>query len=334
MARKGLLESMSERLIDPSSAAPKGAPSPASSKSAPQPAPLGVALVERAIEVSGAWPGRPIDSDRRPGGLIEFPPNLRPIIIGDLHANLDNLIAIIDYGSNREDFEEGRAALVFVGDSVHDDRTGHMMEMASSVEILEYILRLIAEHPRSVYYIRGNHDTFDERLRKSGIAQGLEFKKALVAAEGPDYLAAVQRFFDSLPMFIIGPGFAITHAGPPRGGLVREELIDIKRYPEKYHQLMWNRVNEFHGNPSPKEYGEKDLRLVIEQLDLPPETIFIVGHNPLWSDGNKTGVWLNVIGMKNHHIIYSGSGSRAPFFTTENGELVVKLAINQQPEVY
>ncbi|MDA8411972.1 MAG: metallophosphoesterase [Treponema sp.] len=302
--------------------------------SAREPAPMGVALVDKASEICGAWPGRLLDTQGGPGGLIEFPPGLRPIIIGDLHANLDNLIAIIDHGKNREDFDEERAALVFVGDSVHDDRTGHMKEMDNSIEILDYILRLIVEHPKTVYYVRGNHDTFDERLRKSGIAQGLEFKNALLAREGADYVAAVQRFFDALPMFIIGPGFVITHAGPPRGGLVREELIDIKRYPEKYHQLMWNRVNEFHGTPSPKEYGEKDLRLVLFQLGLAEDTTFIVGHNPLWSDGNRTGVWLNVIGMKNHHIIYSGSGSRAPFFTIEEGELVVRMAVNEKPEVY
>jgi hypothetical protein len=333
MARKGLIENMTGRLTDNPSqkAKPRGKPAALDPAAA---ALMGPALVERAIEVCGDWPGRLRDPEGQPGGLIMFPEDQRPIVIGDLHANLENLVAIIDHEGNREDLDAGRAALIFVGDAVHDDRTGHMKEMDSSVEILGYILRLIAERPRNVYYIRGNHDTFDERLRKSGIAQGLEFRNALLAAEGPDYVAAVQRFFDALPMFVIGPGFAITHAGPTRGGLVREELISIKRYPEKYHQLMWNRVNEFHGNPSPKEYGEKDLRLVIDQLELPPETVFIVGHNPLWSDGNKTGVWLNVIGMKNHHILYSGSGSRAPYFTVEGGELVVKMAIEKEPEVY
>jgi hypothetical protein len=331
MARKGLLDRMSDK---PDKAAVPSETGGPSSRPAAQPAPMGPALVDRAIEVCGTWPGRLLNSDGEPGGLIMLPSNIRPIIIGDLHANLANLIMIIDHEKNREDFEEERAALIFVGDAVHDDRTGHMKEMANSVEILEYILRLIVEHPRTVYYVRGNHDTFDDRLRKSGIAQGTEFRNALQAAEGPEYVAAVQRFFDALPMFIIADSFVITHAGPPRGGLVREELIDIKRYPEKYHQLMWNRVNEFHGTPSPKEYGEKDLRLVLTQLGLPEDMPFIVGHNPLWSDGNKTGVWLNVIGMRNHHIIYSGSGSKAPYFTLENGELVVKMALKEEPEVY
>lgn len=296
--------------------------------------PTGVALVELAIKAASAWPGRYRDSEGKPGGLIDFPDKLRPIIIGDLHANLENLKRIIEHENNREDFEAGRAALVLVGDAMHDDRTGHMKEMASSVEIFDYLLRLIAEHPKTVYYLRGNHDTFDERLRKSGIAQGLEFKKALLAAYGAEYVEAVQRFFEALPVFIIGKGYVITHAGPPHGGLSRDEIIDIRRYPEKYHQLMWNRVNEFHGNPSPKEYGERDIRLVLNILGLPEDTPFIVGHNPLWNDGNTTGVWLNVIGIKNHHILYSGSGSRAPYFTIEGGELVLKLALSKKPEVY
>jgi hypothetical protein len=179
-----------------------------------------------------------------------------------------------------------------------------------------------------------NHDTFDPRLRKSGIAQGVEFRAALLKAKGPEYVAAVERFFESLPVFIIGDGFVITHAGPPHGGLVREEIIDIRRYPEKYHQLLWNRVNEFHGMPSPKEYGEHEIRLVLELLGLPEFTHFIVGHNPLWSDGGKTGVWLNVIGIKNYHIIQSGYGSCAPYLTFEGGELVVKLTLPEETEVY
>lgn len=294
----------------------------------------GVKLIERAIEVAQNWPGRLPDDEGEPGGLIMFPEDVRPIIIGDLHANVENLIAILNHDNNKKDFDAGKASLLFIGDSVHDDRTGHMREMDSSIAILDYVLKLIVEHPRNVYYIRGNHDTFDPRLRKSGIAQGLEFKDAVIAKHGADYVEAVGRFFESLPIFVIGNGFVMAHAGPPRGGLVREELINIKRYPEKYHQLMWNRVNEYHGTPSPKEYGESDVRLVLDLLDLPPETQFIVGHNPLWNDGNTSGVWIDVIGIRGHHILYSGSGSKAPYFTREGDSIVVKFAGKLREEVY
>lgn len=294
----------------------------------------GVKLVEKAIDLINTLPGRLPDKDKLPGGLVVFPKNIRPIIIGDLHANRENLSVILDHETNRADIESGKAACILLGDALHDDRTGYMKDMQSSVEILDDVLRLIVQYPGKVYYIRGNHDSFDERLRKSGISQGVELKNMLLKEKGSEYTAAVQNFFNCLPVFIIGDSFVITHAGPPHGGIVREELINIKNYPEKLHQLLWSRVNEFHGNPSLKEYGENDLRLALDMLDMPKDTHFIVGHNPIWTDGSTVGVWLNVIGIQNHHILYSGYRSAAPYITFINGEMIVKTAAIKVAEVY
>lgn len=303
-------------------------------KSAPKKKLEGIGLVEAAIDTLNRLPGRLSDDEGQPGGLVMFPDKLRPIIIGDLHANRDNLAMILDHQNNRQDLESGKAACILLGDALHDDRTGYMKEMQSSVDILDDVLALIIQYPGQIYYIRGNHDSFDERLRKSGICQGLELRKTLTALRGAEYTAAVDRFFSSMPFFIIGKGFVITHAGPPRGGVVREELVNIKNYPEKMHQLIWTRVNEFHGNPSLKEYGEKDLRLVLQLLDVPEDTQFIVGHNPIWSDGNKIGFWKDVIGIRNHHILYSGYGSLAPYLTFVDGVMSLHTAISIKPEVY
>lgn len=294
----------------------------------------GVKLIEKAIEVLGALPGRILDNDGHPGGLILFPNTLRPIIIGDLHSNTENLSLILNHESNTEDIESGKAACILLGDALHDDRTGHMKDMKTSVAALDIILHLIVKYPGQVYYIRGNHDTFDERLRKSGISQGVEMKKALLKEKGSDYTNMIEQFFESLPVFIIGNEYVITHAGPPHGGISRDELANIKKFPETLHQLLWTRVNEFHGNASLKEYGEKDIRLALDLLDLPPDTHFIVGHNPIWSDGNKIGFWQNVLGIKNHHILYSGYGSAAPYITFMNGEMKLKTAAVKIPEVY
>lgn len=294
----------------------------------------GAELVRHVVSLVENYPGRSRDSKGRPGGLIILPEGPRAILVGDLHANSRNLELILAHDGNAADLESGKASLVILGDSVHDDRTGHMKDMASSVVIFDAILALIARYPGRVYYIKGNHDTFDERVRKSGIAQGEEFRKAVLAAKGEEFVAETRRFFDSLPYFVIGRGFVVTHAGPTRGGCTREELVDIKDHPEKEMQLIWNRVNEFHGNPSPKEYGEKDIRMMLDFLDLPPGTHFIVGHNPLWNDGGKTGVWQNVIGIKNHHILYSGSGSMAPYLSFEGGEMRVEMTMPKEAEVY
>jgi len=291
-------------------------------------------LVERAIDIINDGDCRPRDSRGAPGGLLDLPEGLRPIIIGDLHACVEHLGNILDHDNNRRDLDEGRAYLLFVGDILHDDRVGYMRETANSIQILNQVLTLVSTWPGRVFYIRGNHDTFDERLRKSGVAQGADFKKALVQITGQAFTDAVARWFDALPYFAIGDGFVIVHAGPIRGGCTREEIIDIWRRPDYAMQFMWNRVNEFHGNPSPKEYGETDIRMSLETLGLPPLTHFIVGHNPLWNDGGTTGLWENVIGIKNHHIIYSGSGSKAPYYTLEGGALKAKFSKPEQAEVY
>jgi hypothetical protein len=73
--------------------------------------------------------------------------------------------------------------------------------------------------------------------------------------------------------------------------------------------------------------------MMLDFIDMPPDTPFIVGHNPLWNDGGTTGVWLDVIGIKNHHIVYSGAGSRAPYITFVDGEMKVELAMPKEAEV-
>jgi predicted phosphodiesterase len=275
---------------------------------------------------------RPKDGDGRAGGLVEIRSKIRPIIAGDLHACTQNLKAILAHGGNERKIKDGSCLLILLGDTVHEDRTGRLKETMSSLEILEYIFGLFKRHGNRIIYLRGNHDSFDDRLVKSGIQQGLEFRRFVQRQRGQDYLDAAQEFFEALPMFVIGPHYAITHAGPVRGGMDREELINVRRNVDEYMQLMWNRINEFRGTPTLKEYDESDIRRTLERLRMPSKTHFIVGHNPLWTTGNRTGVWLNVLGIENHHILYSGPETRAPYITFHGSKLAVEYAIAEKSE--
>jgi hypothetical protein len=77
---------------------------------------------------------RPLSTDGRPGGLIEFPAREKRefIIIGDLHGNHKNLRAILEDGRNMENLRQDKAVLLFLGDAVHNDRSGFVYEMESS----------------------------------------------------------------------------------------------------------------------------------------------------------------------------------------------------------
>lgn len=289
--------------------------------------------IAKVISIVENNANRPKSSTGIPGGLLDYSDDPRPVVvIGDLHGAIDNLKAIIDHNDNRTKLEKGELLVVIIGDGVHNDQTGQMKEMESSLLVLEEIFHLILTYGENVIYIRGNHDTFDENIAKSAVKQGEEFRRYLEVHRDEKYIDAVEEFFEALPMFIIGNGYVITHAGPVRHGCTRQELIDIKDNSDYYHQLMWNRLHEFRGTPSLKEYGEDDIRRMLEKLHLPTDTPFIVGHNPMWRTGNDTGIWRDIIGIKNHIIIYSNLQTRGPYLLLEGGTIQEIYAVPYTPE--
>jgi len=290
--------------------------------------------IKNAVKIVNNYKYRLKTKRNKPGGVLEIPKSLNPIIVGDLHGCKNNLELILKHNGNLNDIKKNKSILIILGDALHNDQTGEMMEMKSSLDTLEYLLEILNTYPDNVIYIRGNHDTFDERLRKSSIAQGLEFHKYLLKNRNEQSVDELEEFFEALPMFIIGDGYVITHAGPVRGGTTKEELINIKDDENKYMQLLWNRIHEFRGNPSLKEYGESDIKKTLEKLNLPPDTHFIVGHNPLWNYGDGSGIWLNALGFKNHHIIYSNFQTLAPYLVFEKKEIKAKFAKMPKEEAY
>ncbi|MCG8478047.1 MAG: metallophosphoesterase [Spirochaetales bacterium] len=294
---------------------------------------VNVSDIRKIISIVENNANRPQSSTGIPGGLLDYSADERPVVvIGDLHGAIDNLKAIIEHNDNRTRLESGDLLVVILGDGIHNDQTGQMLEMDSSLSVLEEIFRLILAYGENVIYIRGNHDTFDENIAKSAVKQGLEFRNFLAIHRDEEYIAAVDAFFEALPMFIIGNGYVITHAGPVRHGCTRQELIDVKDNPDYYRQLMWNRLHEFRGTPSLKEYGEQDIQRMLEKLHLPTDTPFIVGHNPMWRSGNETGIWRDIIGIKNHIILYSNLQTRGPYLLLENGQIHEFYAVPDAPE--
>ena len=278
---------------------------------------------------------RPVNSYGHPGGLVDISKETIPaIIIGDLHGSIENLEAILKDDGNWEKVRKKEAFLILVGDGMHNDQTGEMLEMETSLAVLEKLIELFSEFKDNFIYIKGNHDSFDDRVAKSGIRQGFEFQKYLLEKKGDEYVAAINDIFDALPYFLIGSGFVVTHAGPIRRGASREELINIEDNDDYIRQLMWNRIHEFRGNPSLKEYNGDDIGKTFEKLNLPEDTYFIVGHNPLWQTGNTTGIWRDVTGIKNHIIIISNRQTYGPYLLVTEGNIIDKFAIENKSGSY
>ena len=265
---------------------------------------------------------RPLNSNNKPGGLLEFPENddREVIIVGDLHANKQNLKAILMDNQNLYKLKQNEAIMIILGDSVHDERVGHLQEMETSIEIMDIIIHLINDYPENAFYLLGNHDTFSALLGKSGIKQGLAYYNAMLEARGKDYVNLMQTFYNSLPVFVIHKYFLAVHAGPVRGGVYRDELIDVRSATsgQLLRQLTWNRLNETRSSPSKKEYGPEDLDKQRACLGFPAEHPFIVGHNPMWKWGTSDSVWVDILDSKNHVILYSNLVDKATYLTFKN----------------
>lgn len=262
---------------------------------------------------AGSW--RPADAGGAPGGLVELPGELCPVIVGDLHANVDNLLKILSVNGFLAEIEAGTAVLIFLGDAVHCEEDGDLEEMDSSLLMMDIILRLMAAYPEHVVYLRGNHDSFSSRLRKEGVPQGSLWRRRMEAVHGIEFRRDFERFYALCPLVATSSDFVACHAGPPQSKVSRKKLINVKQHERLAHQLMWNRLKR-PGHPA--GYGKHDVKALKVALDLPKKAALVVSHNPL-RDGRA--VWLNAGGIKRHHVVYSAGSEELAVFTRLDGRL-------------
>ena len=282
---------------------------------APLPKAEAMVLIEEVNQVMQREVFRPRDRRGLPGGLLQLPAELTPIVVADLHAQVDNLLVILSHNGFLHALERGKACLVILGDAVHSERDGALDQMDDSMLMMDLIFRLKLRFPEHFFFVRGNHDSFAEEISKGGVPQGLLWKRALKKARGKDYRKAMQRYYDLLPYVVASPDFCAAHAAPPRSKISVDMLIEIHRYPGLVAELVSNRMQR---QNRPGGYTKGDVRRFRKALGLPPEAPFIVGHTPM----DQTGTyWLNVGGADNHHVLYSASDTWVGAFTRIGGHM-------------
>ncbi len=244
---------------------------------------------------------RQTDTRDCPGGVLNLPKKMVPVIVGDLHARVDNLLTLLSQNEFLEAMNDGKAALIFLGDAVHSEVDGQMEEMDSSMLIMDLILRLKMHFPQQVFYLRGNHDSFSEDVGKDGIPQGLLWKAALKKARGADYRKAMSRFYKLLPYVAVSRGFAACHAAPPVSKVSMDELVNLHRHPKLVEELINNRL---HRPGRPGGYTKRDVKRFRKSLKLTANADLFVGHTPLARDET---LWLEAGGIEHHHVVFGAN---------------------------
>ncbi len=275
-----------------------------------------LALILEVNEILAEEPYRPRDAGGLPGGLLEIPDEPTPIIVGDLHGMVDNLLKILTENCLIQALQDKSVILCILGDAVHSENAQEMENMDSSILMMDLILSLKRRFPANVFYLRGNHDDFDPELSKNGIPQGLLMKRALEKYRGKAFVEAMQTFYDRLPVMIVSPSLIAIHASPPRVGTTREQIINIRENKTIADELLKNRLKRPHYLSG---YGKKEIKALRQILDAEKSTPVIVGHTPLDPFGT---IWQNVGSIKNHHIIYSSHQNGPGLFVRIRGKMI------------
>ena len=261
---------------------------------------------------------RPKDATGIAGGLLRLPTHVTPVVIGDLHANIDNLLKILSENAFMWALEKKSAVLVFLGDLVQPDSEPYD-DMDSSVLMMDFLFKLKLRFPDGVFFLRGNHDSFSVEATKDLVPQGVLWRKKLEQVRGPEYCEKMAQFYDLSPVLALSEDFVACHAGPPFNRIDMSQIVNIRSFPDVLHDLMWNRVRR-RGHPS--GYTASDVRRFRKSLNLSKELPFLVGHTPYSDTGT---VWCDVAGIRHHHILYSAKKQESAIFIRVNKQMVAQV---------
>jgi hypothetical protein len=267
---------------------------------------------------------RPTDRRGMPGGLVSLPKRLIPVIVGDLHGRIDNLLAILSRDALLESLDSGNACLIVLGDAIHPEESGQLESMDSSLAIMDLLFRLKLRFPERVFYLRGNHDGFSEDIVRDGVAQGLVWRKAVRKARGKDYRKELERFYDRIPYMAVSKHFIACHAGAPSSEVTREMLIDVRQYPGLERELTESWRGTAHRR---RGYTRNDVKRLRKAMGLGANVPFVVGHTPLSQDDT---LWRDVGEIAGHHVVYSGGKGWVGAITL-SGDGMVPLRYPAEP---
>lgn len=179
----------------------------------------------------------------RGGGLVQLAPNLRTLVLPDIHARVDYLPSVL----RRKDpktgktyrtlLRRGELQLVLLGDAMHAEgraaerwaaaaRQPHgkamRREAAESLGTMKAIFELKAAFPEHVHYLKGNHDNVLDQRRGGDwpvhkyADESTLMRDYLEKQFGRDFVRRWHQVEQKLPLVAVGPGFALSHSGPGR----------------------------------------------------------------------------------------------------------------------
>ncbi|MBK1643533.1 metallophosphoesterase [Thiocapsa imhoffii] len=236
-------------------------------------------LIRQVNDLMAREPYRTLNDRGHPGGLLMLPHRPTPIVVGELRAQVDNLLVILTQNGFLDALAEGSAMLIILGSAVHSDRVAQAAEMDSSILMMDLIFRLKLRFPERVFYLRGRHDSFSEALNCGGLPQGSLWEDALHQARGPGYRDAMRTFYQRLPVIAATRHYLAAHGSPPIDARGLPSLVDLD--PERA-ELMPSHPD--FADHAPNRPSRRDLTRLFRRLGLADDaTALMAGAATTWA---------------------------------------------------
>jgi len=275
-----------------------------------------IAVLEQVHDILSDEAYRPKNSHDRPGGLLDLPGKLSPIVVGDIHAQLDNLLKILSLIGCLDGLERGDSCLLFLGDTVHREGEDELEEMDSSLLTLDLLFSLKVRFPKNVFFLRGNHESFGEEVGKGGVPQARLLWRHARALRGKKYAKRLAECFDLLAYLAKSGEFIACHGGPPRRKTSLRSLIDVQDDPELAREIVWNRLRR---TGRPEGYSKREVKMLREAVGAKKDTPLIVSHTPL----SRTGaIWTDAGDIAGHHIMFSANPDKLGIFVRSGCDMI------------
>ncbi len=241
------------------------------------------------------------DDQGQPGGVITLNKELPTIIVPDLHARVYFIKYLMNHLIDGKTVLEllflSQIQIVCVGDGFHSERrckdrwlaasiefenefNTHEnidMEMSENLGLMSLIIELKIKFPKLFHFLKGNHENI---LNEEGYgnypfgkftSEGIIVKSWISKFYGDDFLYKYSSFEKSLPLFVIGRNFLVSHA-EPRHFYDRSQLINCYNNHDLIYDLTWTRDNQ-----AEKDSVERMLKEFIDRQYL-DEALYFGGH--------------------------------------------------------
>jgi protein phosphatase len=210
--------------------------------------------------------------------LVKIAPSGEALVVGDLHGDLESLIAILQSsGFMRKMAERKDSALIFLGD--YGDRG------ARSAEVYYTILRLKLAFPEQVILLRGNHEG-PEDLMASPHDLPTDFQARFKENWTAAYSKVRELFAYLYNAVLVEERFLLVHGGlSPNINSIEDLARASMAHPEQdfLEDLLWSDPNDmvkdilYSPRGAGKLFGKKVTENALKKVNA---KILIRGHEP------------------------------------------------------